>query len=353
MEAFEQSWPERFHDTIPRKVVTMSVGGKSMKVGDAKVFDTETMYARAMALQAGSRSLNISDIISHEIAPYPASMFKSNGKMRDAKSKACLKNILRVDVSNSHAERDVEAIFLDSCAVLWVIPWPMPGTVQDYLDRFCDHIQKFLKKTDVYLVFDRYKADSTKASTRHGQDQGASRMYTLRSTTRLPPQKVLLTVTQNIMQLIELICKDIMTHSHLLIFTIKKLVITGADPVPVEINPGSIIIHQQDMKTMQEEADTMIVQQVADVKPKKAVVVADDIDVFVLLLHFCCKEDIPASTSVLMVSPIHGRSMIDINATVNQHRDIILNLLAAHGLTGCDTVAPYFGIGRSVALNVL
>ena len=178
-------------------------------------------------------------------------------------------------------------------------------------------------------------------------------MYNLRSTTRLPPQKVILTVTQNKMQLIELICKDIMTHSHLLIFTTKELIITGADPVPVENNPGSIIIHRQDMKTMQEEADTMIVQQVADVNPKKALVVADDTDVCVLLLHFCCKEDIPASTSALMVSPIHGRSMIDINATVNQHHDITPNLLAAHGLTGCDTVAPYFGIGKSVALNVL
>ena len=171
-------------------------------------------------------------------------------------------------------------------------------------------------------------------------------MYTLRSTTRLPPQKVILTVTQNKMQLIELIYKDIMTRSHLLIMT-KKLVITGADPVPVEINRGSIIIHRQDIKTMQEEPDTMIVQQVADVKPKKALV-ADDTDVFVLLLRFCCKKDIPASTSVLMVSPIHGRSMIDINATVNQHRDIIPNLLAAHGLTGCDTVAPHFGMGIGI-----
>ena len=86
--------------------------------------------------------------------------------------------------------------------------------------------------------------------------------------------------------------------------------------------------------------------------PKNALVV-DYTDVFVLLLHFCCEEDIPASTSVLMVSPIHGRSMIDINATVNQHRDIIPNLLAANGLPGCDTVAPYFGIGKSVALNDL
>ena len=64
-------------------------------------------------------------------------------------------NILRVDVSNRHAESDVEAIFLDGCAVLWVIPWPMSGTVQDYLDRFRDHIQKCLKMSDVYLVFDR------------------------------------------------------------------------------------------------------------------------------------------------------------------------------------------------------
>ena len=32
---------------------------------------------------------------------------------------------------------------------------------------------------------------------------------------------------------------------------------------------------------------------------------------------------------------------------------MIPNLLAAHELTGCDTVAPYFGIGKSVALNVL
>ena len=31
--------------------------------------------------------------------------------------------------------------------------------------------------------------------------------------------------------------------------------------------------------------------------------------------------------------------MIDINATVDLHRDIIPDMLATHGLTGCDTVA--------------
>ena len=53
METFEQSWPDGFHGTIPKKVVTMSNTQKSIKVGDTKLFDTETIYARAVALQSG------------------------------------------------------------------------------------------------------------------------------------------------------------------------------------------------------------------------------------------------------------------------------------------------------------
>ena len=88
--------------------------------------------------------------------------------------------------------------------------------------------------------------------------------------------------------------------------------------MPSEINRG-VINKRQDMKTTQEEADTMIVQQVAEVKAKIVLVVADDTDIFVLLLHLCCQGDIPALTSVLMVSPILGQAVIDINATVDHH----------------------------------
>ena len=47
--------------------------------------------------------------------------------------------------------------------------------------------------------------------------------------------------------------------------------------------------------------------------------VADDTDIFVLLLHLCCQGDIPVSTSVLMLSPIRDRAVLDINATVDLH----------------------------------
>ena len=118
-----------------------------------------------------------------------------------------------------------------------------------------------------------------------------------------------------------------------------KLVLSGSDPVPVEINSG-VIIKRQDMTTKQQEADTMVVQQVEEMKANKVLVVADDTDIFVLLLHFCCQGDIPASIAVLMISPIRGRVVIDINAIVDLHRDIIPYQLAAHGL---DHWSPYSG----------
>ena len=41
MEAFEQSSPDGFHGTIPKKVVTMSNTRKSIEVGDTNVHKTQ------------------------------------------------------------------------------------------------------------------------------------------------------------------------------------------------------------------------------------------------------------------------------------------------------------------------
>ena len=91
-----------------------------------------------------------------------------------------------------------------------------------------------------------------------------------------------------------------MTHSQL--FTTIKLVITGIDPVPVKINLVSIIIYRQDMTTTPEEVDTMVIQQVADVRSKKVLAVADDTDVFGVAYLFLLQRRY-TSTSVLMVHP--------------------------------------------------
>jgi len=55
MKEFEQSWPENFHGTISKKIVTMATLKKHIKVSDGKVFDTNLIYTRVIGLQASSR----------------------------------------------------------------------------------------------------------------------------------------------------------------------------------------------------------------------------------------------------------------------------------------------------------
>ena len=91
-------------------------------------------------------------------------------------------------------------------------------------------------------------------------------MCTLRNPTRLPPQKFMLTVIRNKVQLIDLICEDMAFYKDDI--WQHKLVLTGSDPVAVEINRDGIIKRQY-MKTKQKEADTMLVHQMEEVKAKK------------------------------------------------------------------------------------
>lgn len=345
MEEFEKTWPASFHETLQKRVTTMALVQKNVKVDGMKILDTEMIYARAMALQCSQRNYDTKNLMAHELALRPASMFDDSGAMKVAKTKAVLKNNLKVEVARRHAE--VDASFLDGCAVLWVIKWPTGGTVQDFLNSFRRHIQSYTETSDVYLVFDRYNDDSIKASARHARDQGASREYTLRPAAKLPSQKVVLTVSRNKKQLIDLIQADLMTHKDILD---GKLVMTGNDPVPIQIYKG-VVTRRDDMTTTHDEADTMLIQQVASVGVANALVVADDTDVFVLLCHFMFFGEITGH--IKMISPVSGRTMIDINASVDKNTAVMSNLLAAHGLTGCDTVATYHGIGKGVALKIL
>ena len=112
-------------------------------------------------------------------------------------------------------------------------------------------------------------------------------MYSLRPTAKLPSQKVVLTVSSNKKQLIDLILTELIYHKDMLN---GKLVITDNDPVPIQINQGGVS-RRDDMTITHEEADTMIIQQVASVGAANVLVVADDTDVFVLLCHFVFNGD--------------------------------------------------------------
>ncbi len=98
----------------------------------------------------------------------------------------------------------------------------------------------------------------------------------------------------------------------------------------------------------------IIVQQairVAINEQKHVTILADDTDVYVLLLHHYLEQNL--QLPMIMASPIRERKVIDIQATVAKHRDIIPSLLAGHSLSGCDTVAACYGLGKGKMLKVL
>ena len=114
------------------------------------------------------------------------------------------------------------------------------------------------------------------------------------------------------------------------------------------------MVERTDIATTHEEADNIIVQQAiafAVDQKKPVTVLADDTDVYALLLYHYLEQGI--QTPLFMESPIKERTIVDIQATVKKHQNIIPAILPAHALTGCDTVAACFGIGKGKMLKVL
>ena len=73
-------------------------------------------------------------------------------------------------------------------------------------------------------------------------------------------------------------------------------------------------------------------------------VVCDDTDAFALLTYFFWKLNITAD--IKMVPTDRSRNAVDINKTVESNIDLVLSLLAAHALSGCNITGRYYGIAK-------
>ena len=82
-------------------------------------------------------------------------------------------------------------------------------------------------------------------------------------------------------------------------------------------------------------------------------ILAHDTDIFALACHYIYYGFFPIQ--VYMQSPMKGCAVLDINASVNHkdHSTPMPYLLAAHALSGCDTVGSYFDIGKSTVIKIV
>ena len=115
-----------------------------------------------------------------------------------------------------------------------------------------------------------------------------------------------------------------------------------------------VAITRHDLVSTHEEADVILPQQLINATSqgaKNVALVCDDTDVFVLLLYFYLQKQLSCFCFMEATSTV--RATIDIAATVQRHSAIIPQLLAAHALSGCDTVAKLSALGKSTVVKKL
>ena len=166
-----------------------------------------------------------------------------------------------------------------------------------------------VQESGVYLVLNRYMEYIIKYNPRNTRQKGASRQHCLTLTMPLPPQKVLLTVTQNKILLIDLTGPRLSRRigSVQTLWTQTGSNWTRSDscrnqprschsPLRSENSSGGDrCIMSQQMIAISEELDGAGIR-----------VMFDDTDVFVLLLHFyrlremCCSLTKPLGSTCLI-----------------------------------------------------
>ena len=213
-----------------------------------------------------------------------------------------------------------DLIIIDGCAMLWGgIHWPLDGKVADLVEVVASYVAARLVKSDVLLTFDRYHEMSTKGCTRdqRSTEKGGRHFLTIESS--LPCKIVAMTITENKVQLINLIFKELPQPFKKLQYK-HKLLITGKEPAPVEINLGVQIV-RHDLSITHEEADVIMTNQAmtAALEGYQSIhVICDDTDVFILLTHFY--HALGVKCDIYMVPISSDRKVTDIAATCQKQK---------------------------------
>ena len=205
MKHYESTWPGGFRGTLPKKVRTMAITKKHIQVESAKVYDTNLIYSRITGIQASGRDMNLNEVLKYELAPIPTSMFTNNGEMQLTTGKSALKNKLKVKATERYAPK-ATSVSIDGSAILWAVHWLVQGTVQYLVGNHpVSYVMGIMKDANVYFIFDKCEEYSIKGVTRTAWGKQASIHHQMSLSMHLPPQNVVLAVTYNTIQLVDVI----------------------------------------------------------------------------------------------------------------------------------------------------
>jgi len=213
---------------------------------------------------------------------------------------------------------------IDGNEAIYHTLWPKNATMSMFANGF---ISSFARPYTTYVVFDCYQEHSIKSHERRRRAKGAApRDYNLTDETVLPARDIIMKSDQNKTSFIKHLC--------------------SAE------NPNEYVhIIGEECPYTHEEADVKLVSYLLHLhqQTEHIQVLADDTDIFVLLVYFVWCHNDPAQVSMKK----YNGEVIDINATAMALGDRCQDLLPAHALSGCDSVSYPYGKGKAFVCSML
>ena len=74
MEEYELGWPQSFHRVLNKRIITMAVTKKSIKINDTPIYATDLTHTRVIGLQQ-SRDIDIKKVLTYVLSPVSPALF--------------------------------------------------------------------------------------------------------------------------------------------------------------------------------------------------------------------------------------------------------------------------------------
>lgn len=293
-----------------------------------------------------SRDGNLEDFFKHENQPWPPSLAQM-GKFREGQKSDLVKCLESFQVSKADSPQ-VDVQVLDGAVIVQMLPPGTASTFQEYHDTvFLPYIMKQLQQvTRIDLIWDEYKADSLKKTTR--ENRGTGTRIKVTPSSRIPKNwKGFLRVDGNKADLFGFLAEQVSCVK----VDGKEVNSTRAEHVLSSSSDSDRHIVEP---CTHEEADTRVILHTLDASLsgyRRIMIRTNDTDVVVIAVaNF---QDIPVDEFWIAYGTGKHFRYLAIH-TIARRLGVqkAKALPFFHALTGCDTVSFLAGKGKKTAWDV-
>lgn len=354
------------------KTPTFADMSKPLKANkqDKLMVDSEVLFRRQLAVSK-KRDVSLEQVLTHELAPVPPSLFNHDGTMRKTnkadlakKLEATCEEVHELQVSDHHDT----AYVIDGMALLQALHEAQFDTFDDLGRVVMRKIQSLLAGnqgvTSVTLVFDRYDVPfSIKQLERDRRTGGETTpSYVINGQRTVPNYRKFMKSTINKSALANFLCVYLTDEAQSQLEQNQSITLAGGfeDGLQVKVVDHRGVREIPELYSTHEEADTRILLHAIHLARlhSRVIVRCDDTDVLVLLIYYC-GEGMFGDTKVYMnaghcTKATNRQRFIPINSITDEiGQDASRCLPASHALSGCDTTSSFFKIGKRTAYSKL